>query len=140
MAAISAGPSVTDSDNQLVRWMFSSVGKSLVLPEKHMDVCTALVGSGPAFYALMLESMTDGAVMMGVPRPQAQYMAAQVMRGTAELVLTAGLSGADIREQVSTPGGCTIAGLLKLEDGAVRGKIARCMEEATNVAAGLGKK
>lgn len=103
-----------------------------------MDVSTALCGSGPAFLSLFLEALADGAVAMGLPRAEAQLMAAQTMRGTAGLVLE-GEHPALVREKVSTPGGCTIGGLLVLEEGRVRGSIARGVREATVVAGKLGR-
>ena len=75
--------------------------------------------------------------MMGLPRAEAQMMAAQVMQGTGRMVLR-GEHPAIIREQVSTPAGCTIGGLLVLEDGKVRSTVARGIQEATRVAAELG--
>ena len=69
-----------------------------------MDPATALCGSGPAFFSLLLESAIDGAVAMGIPRKEAQAMAAQTMKGTAEMVL-AGQHPALLRDQVTTPGG-----------------------------------
>jgi pyrroline-5-carboxylate reductase len=139
MTVISVEDVVPKEEMELIQWMFSQIGKTLVLPEKNMDVCTAMCGSGPAFYALILEAMADGGVMMGLTRADAQLMAAQTMQGTAKMVLN-GQHPAIVREQVSTPGGCTIAGLLRLEDGNVRSTIARTIQEATNVAGGLGKK
>ena len=103
-----------------------------------MDASTALCGSGPAFFALVLEAMADGAVAMGLPRAEAQLMAAQTMKGTAGLVLN-GEHPAMVREKVSTPGGCTIGGLLVLEEGSLRGTVARGVREATVVASQLGK-
>jgi len=103
-----------------------------------MDVSTALCGSGPAFFALMLEAAIDGAVAMGMPRAEAQKMAAQTMRGTAGMVLN-GEHPALLRDKVTTPGGCTIGGLLVLEEGRVRGTVARAVREATVVASQLGK-
>lgn len=103
-----------------------------------MDVSTALCGSGPAFFALMLEAAIDGAVAMGLPRAEAQRMAAQTMKGAAGLVL-AGEHPAILKDKVSTPGGCTIGGLLVLEEGSVRGTVAKAVREATCVASQLGK-
>lgn len=103
-----------------------------------MDASTALCGSGPAFFALMLEAMADGAVAMGLPRAEAQLMAAQTMKGCAGLVLS-GEHPAMVREKVCTPGGCSIGGLMVLEEGKVRGSIARGVREATVVAGELGK-
>ena len=123
---------------QLVEYIFTRIGRVVHLPASTMDVSTALCGSGPAFLALMLESLADGAVAMGLPRAEAQLMAAQTMRGTAGMVLS-GDHPALIREKVSTPGGCTIGGLLVLEEGVVRGTVARAVREATVVAGELGK-
>lgn len=122
----------------LVTWMFTSIGRVVHLPATTMDVSTALCGSGPAFFALMLESMADGAVAMGLPRAEAQLMAAQTMKGCAGLVLH-GEHPAMVREKVCTPGGCSIGGLMVLEEGKVRGTLARGVREATVVAAELGK-
>jgi pyrroline-5-carboxylate reductase len=122
----------------LVTWIFKRIGDVVYLPPSTMDVCTALCGSGPAFFALMLEAAIDGAVAMGLPRAEAQRMAAQTMKGAAGLVLN-GDHPALLRDKVSTPGGCTIGGLLVLEEGRVRGTVARAVREATVVASQLGQ-
>ena len=122
----------------LTTWIFTRIGRVVHLPPSMMDVSTALCGSGPAFIALMLQSLADGAVAMGLPRAEARLMAAQTMRGTAGMVLS-GEHPAMIQEKVSTPGGCTIGGLLVLEEGSLRGTVARSVREATVVAAQLGK-
>lgn len=77
MTVISTADDLPNEEKTLVSWIFSQIGKSLILGEKHMDACTALCGSGPAFYALFIEAMADGGVMMGLPRAEAQMMAAQ---------------------------------------------------------------
>lgn len=122
----------------LVTWMFTNVGRVVHLPPYVFDAATALCGSGPAFLALILEALADGAVAMGLPRAEAQFMAAQTMKGTAALVLN-GEHPALVREKVSTPGGCTIGGLMVLEEGRARGTMARAVREATVVASQLGK-
>ena len=122
----------------LVTWIFTRIGRVVTLPPGQMDACTALCGSGPATFALVLEAIADGAVAMGLPRAEAQLMAAQTMRGAAGLVLN-GEHPAILREKVSTPGGCTIGGLLVLEEGGLRGTVARSVREATVVASQLGK-
>ncbi|KAF3915335.1 hypothetical protein AA313_de0204866 [Arthrobotrys entomopaga] len=140
MTVISCDPTlIPQEERDLVFWIFSQIGRAIFLAEKHMDASTALCGSGPAFMALVLEAMADGGVMMGLPRVEAQMMAAQTMRGTAGMVLD-GEHPAIIREKVSTPAGCTIGGLLILEDGRLRSTIARGIQEATRVASGLGSK
>jgi pyrroline-5-carboxylate reductase len=131
-------PPLPPTMSSLVTWIFKRIGDVVYLPPQTMDVCTALCGSGPAFFALMMEAAIDGAVAMGLPRAEAQRMAAQTMRGTAGLVLN-GDHPALLRDKVSTPGGCTIGGLLVLEEGRVRGAVARAVREATVVASQLGK-
>lgn len=131
-------PSTPQHLDDLVTWIFTRIGRVVHLPFTTMDASTALCGSGPAFYALMLEAMADGAVAMGLPRAEAQLMAAQTMKGCADLVLH-GEHPALVREKVCTPGGCSIGGLMVLEEGKVRGTIARGVREAAVVAAELGK-
>lgn len=92
----------------------------------------------PFFFALMLEATTDGAVAMGLPRAEAQKMAAQTMRGAAGLILL-GEHPALLGDKVSTLGVCTIWGLSVLEEGRVRGTVARAVREATLVAGQLGR-
>ncbi|PVI05599.1 pyrroline-5-carboxylate reductase [Periconia macrospinosa] len=132
-------PPLAPHQLSLVRFIFSSIGRVVELPPAQMDVSTALCGSGPAFFALILEAAADGAVAMGLPRAEAQLMAAQTMRGTTGLVLEGGEHPAVLRDKVSTPGGCTIGGLLVLEEGAVRGAVSRAIREATVVASQLGQ-
>ncbi|KAI9893459.1 MAG: delta 1-pyrroline-5-carboxylate reductase [Vezdaea aestivalis] len=130
-------PPLPDDLQSLITWIFTRIGRVVFLPDHNMDASTALCGSGPAFFALILEAIADGAVAMGLPRAEAQLMAAQTMRGTSGLVL-GGEHPALVREKVSTPGGCTIGGLLVLEEGRVRGSVARAVREATDIASQLG--
>lgn len=131
-------PELPPTTSSLITWIFKRIGDVVHLPASTMDASTALCGSGPAFFALMLEATIDGAVAMGLPRVEAQRMAAQTMRGAAGLVLS-GEHPALLRDKVTTPGGCTIGGLLVLEEGRVRGTVARAVREATVVASQLGK-
>ncbi|KAH0544934.1 Pyrroline-5-carboxylate reductase [Glutinoglossum americanum] len=131
-------PPLPESLERVVTWVFNRIGRVVYLPASAMDASTALCGSGPAFFALILEAIADGAVAMGLPRAEAQLMAAQTMRGTAGMVL-GGEHPALVREKVGTPGGCTIGGLLVLEEGRVRGTVARAVREATVVASQLGR-
>ncbi|KAF2836677.1 pyrroline-5-carboxylate reductase [Patellaria atrata CBS 101060] len=131
-------PPLPSHQATLITWIFNRIGRVVHLAPSMMDASTALCGSGPAFMALVLEAMADGGVAMGLPRAEAQIMAAQTMRGTTGLVLN-GEHPAVLRDKVSTPGGCTIGGLLVLEEGTVRGTMARAVREATVVASQLGK-
>ncbi|KAF2875174.1 pyrroline-5-carboxylate reductase dimerization-domain-containing protein [Massariosphaeria phaeospora] len=131
-------PPLSDEQAKLVAFIFNAIGRTVTLGPAQMDASTALCGSGPAFFALMLEAAADGGVAMGLPRAEAQLMAAQTMRGTTGLVLN-GEHPAILRDKVSTPGGCTIGGLMVLEEGTVRGVVSRAIREATVVASQLGQ-
>lgn len=132
-----SNPPLSDAQHNLVNFVFSSIGRVVSLPPAQMDISTALCGSGPAFFALILEAAADGAVAMGLPRAEAQLMAAQTMRGTTGLVLN-GEHPAVLKDKVSTPGGCTIGGLMSLEEDGVRGSVAKAIREACVVASRLG--
>ncbi|CEJ89462.1 Putative Pyrroline-5-carboxylate reductase [[Torrubiella] hemipterigena] len=131
-------PPLSDESEKLITWIFKQIGDVVYLPPNNMDASTALAGSGPAMFALMLEAAIDGGVAMGLPRAEAQRIAAQTMRGVTGLVQS-GEHPAILREKVCTPGGCTIGGLLVLEEGGVRGAVSRAVREATTVASQLGK-
>ncbi len=127
LTPLAPGPN-SSKDRSILLSIFSAVGRSRFLEEKHFDACTALAGSGPAFACVFLEAMADGGVMMGLPRPEALELAAQAMQGAAKLVLQTGMHPAALKDSVTTPGGCTIAGLLTLEDGRVRSTVARTIQ------------
>lgn len=139
MTVLAPRPGCPPEDLEVAISVFSAVGRCRVLDEKHLDAVTGLSGSGPAFICVLLESMADGGVMMGLPRDVAVELAAQTMQGAARLVLDTGLHPAALKDQVTTPAGCTIAGLLIMEDGRIRSTLARAIQEAANVASGLGK-
>ncbi|CAK9441088.1 uncharacterized protein LODBEIA_P49570 [Lodderomyces beijingensis] len=139
-AAISFSSEVTAEQQQLVKHLIDPIGLSVVIPEKNMDIATSLIGSGPAFCLLMMESLIDGAVRMGMPFDVARLSAAKVMEGTAKMLLESGEHPAALKSKVCTPGGTTIGGLLKMEDGAIRSTIARGVEEAANISASFAKK
>lgn len=138
MTVLAAGRDADAPALDAAKTIFGAVGRVLVLDEKHMDVVTGLSGSGPAFAFVMLEALADGGVMMGLPRAAAFELAAQTVQGAARLVLESHLHPAALKDQVTTPAGCTIAGLLTLEDGRIRSTLARAIQEATRVASGLG--
>jgi pyrroline-5-carboxylate reductase len=139
MTVISPGSGATDDDLDAGRSIFQSVGRCLVLEEQHMNAVTGLSGSGPAFAYVFLEALADGGVMMGLPRDAALELAAQTAQGAARMVLQGGSHPAALKDEVTTPAGCTIAGLLTMEDGRIRSTLARAIQEATRVAASLGK-
>lgn len=133
-----SSPPLAPKVSTLVTWIFERIGAVVYLPPQNMDACTALCGSGPAFCLLALEGLIAGAVAMGLPKAEAQQMAAQTMAGASGLVLN-GEHPSVLKDNVTTPGGCTIGGLLVLEEGSVRGTMARAVREATVVASQLGQ-
>lgn len=139
MTVISSEASLPLEASSVITWIFSNIGEVIYLPSTLMDTATALSGSGPGFFALLLESAVDGALAMGMPRDVATRIAAQSMKGTAELIL-AGEHPAILKDKVCSPGGCTVGGLAVLEDGAVRGHVAKAIREASTIASKLGSK
>lgn len=138
MTALALGPGATEEHAEAARRVFLPVGRVVQVEDKHMDAITSLNGSGPAFAYVMLEAMADGGVMMGLPRDTALEIAAKVFEGAAAMVLETGAHPAALKDQVTTPAGCTIAGLLMMEDGRIRSVLARTIQEATKVAGTLG--
>ncbi|CAH00636.1 pyrroline-5-carboxylate reductase [Kluyveromyces lactis] len=139
-AIVSHSTSVEPQDKAIVSELVSQVGKCLELPEKNMDAATALVGSGPAFVLLMLESMMEAGLKMGIPLKESRECAMKVLEGTAKMVEISGQSPGVLKHQVCTPGGTTIAGLCVMEDKGVKSGIIRGIEEAARVSKELGQK
>ncbi len=111
--------------------LFSCLGSAQVLAEHYFDVVTAVSGSGPAFLAVVLEALEDGAVRSGLPRDVARVFVRQMATGTARMLMDTPGSAADLKDMVSSPGGTTMAGLAVLEDQGVRGALLRAVEAAT---------
>jgi pyrroline-5-carboxylate reductase len=139
MTVLAKGSKATDRDVALSREIFAPLGRVLELEEKHMDTVTGLSASGPAFIYVIIESLAEGGVMRGLPRHVATELVAQMTLGAAEMVLTTGRHPASLKDDVTTPAGCTIAGILALEDGRIRSVLARGVETAARVAGELGR-
>ncbi|KAI8869945.1 pyrroline-5-carboxylate reductase [Ramicandelaber brevisporus] len=139
MCVIACPPDTSETDKSYATSIFAPLGRCRILDEKHMDAVTGLSGSGPAFACVVLESLADGGVMMGLPRDAAIELAAQTLQGAARMVLQTGQHPAAIKDAVTTPAGCTIAGLLTMEDGKIRSTLARAVQEAASVASRLGQ-
>jgi len=137
---LSAGRAVTAEHLESVTHIFRALGSCQVLAEKHLDAVTALSASGPAFVYVMIEALAAGGLACGLPRDVSTFMAARTALGAAAMVLNTGAHPAELRDQVSSPGGCTIAGLLALEDGGFRSVVSRAVEVTTRAAAGLASR
>ncbi|MDP7034874.1 MAG: pyrroline-5-carboxylate reductase [Planctomycetota bacterium] len=124
---------------EMAEQVFCSIGRVLRLDEKHMDAATGLAGCGPAYVFQILEGLAHGGVQVGLPREEALIMAAQTLRGAAELVLESGVHPAVLRDQVTTPGGCTVAALSVLEQLGLKNALIQAVATATQSARSLGK-
>ena len=120
ISAIAVGSQVSTAQLQTAQQIFTAVGQVVEVSESLMDAVTGLSGSGPAYVALMIESLTDGGVALGLPRAIAQKLAIQTVLGTAKLIQESGMHPAELKDRVTSPGGTTIAGVTALEKGGFR--------------------
>jgi pyrroline-5-carboxylate reductase len=137
MTAICAGAHAGRDHLEIARSMFDAVGRTVVLDEKHMDAVTGLSASGPAFAYIILESLAEAGVKVGLPRDVATLLAAQMMKGAASVVLETGDHPALLKDAVTTPAGCTIDGILELEEGKLRVTLIKAVVKATSRAGEL---
>jgi pyrroline-5-carboxylate reductase len=137
MTAICGGTHASIHDLEVGRTMFDAVGRTIVLDEKHMDAVTGLSASGPAFAYIILESLAEAGVKVGLPREVATLLAAQTMKGAASVVLETGDHPALLKDAVTTPAGCTIDGILELEEGKLRVTLIKAVVKATSRAGEL---
>jgi len=138
-AAFSPGRKATKEDVEDVKTILEAVGIAVELPEKHLDAVTGLSGSGPAFVFLVIEALADGGVKMGLPRAVAMLLAAQTVSGAAKMVLETKKHPGELKDQVASPGGTTIAGIAALERGGLRATLIEAVEAATKRSMELGK-
>jgi pyrroline-5-carboxylate reductase len=137
MTVLCAGRHATAGHLAAAEELFRAVGRTRILDEKHLDAVTALSASGPAFIYVVLESLAEGGVKVGLPRNVATELAAQMCLGAAKMVLETGEHPALLKDAVTTPAGCTIDGLLELEAGGLRVTLIKAVVEATRRAGQL---
>jgi pyrroline-5-carboxylate reductase len=130
-AGFCRGRHATWSDAELVSRMLSTVGIALEVSEPMLDTVTGLSGSGPAYAFEIIEALSDGGVLMGLPRASATQLAAQTLLGAARMVLETGEHPGQLKDAVTSPGGTTIAGLHVLEQGGLRGLLMSAVRAAT---------
>ncbi|KAJ5699071.1 hypothetical protein N7462_001076 [Penicillium macrosclerotiorum] len=126
-------PALPEHYLQITTAIFEQIGRPVHIDPRLMNATTAVGGSTPAFFAVICDALIDAAVAVGVPRDLAQTMIFQSMQGTA-MMLQGGMQPATLRDQGTSPEGCTIGGLMVLEEGAVRGHVGRALREAVTLA------
>jgi len=131
MTGLCRGSHATDDHLQTARQLFDTVGRTVVVDEKHMDGVTGLSASGPAFIYIILESLAEAGVKVGLPRDIANLLAAQTLLGSAKVALDTGDHPALLKDAVTTPAGCTIDGILELEEGKLRVTLIKAVVKAT---------
>jgi pyrroline-5-carboxylate reductase len=138
-AAFSRGSSATADDAAQASKILGAVGTADEVSEKLLDAVTGLSGSGPAYVYTVIEALSDGGVLMGLPRATALTLAAQTVAGAAQMVLETGKHPAVLRDEVTSPGGTTIAGLEQLEAHGLRNALLQAVRKATERSLQLGK-
>lgn len=131
ITGISRGTHATDAHLETGRAVFSAVGRVVTVDEKHLDAITGLSASGLAFIYVVIESLAEGGVKMGLPRHLATELAAQTVEGAGAMVLATGAHPALLKDHVTTPAGTTIDGLLQLEEGGLRVTLIKSVMQAT---------
>ena len=132
MTVLCPGKYIDENHIQMAMDIFGAIGLVEVIQrEELMDVVTALSGSGPAYTYIIIESLTEGGVRMGLPRELAQKLTAQTLLGAAKMVLKTGLHPALLKGDVTTPAGVTVDGLMELEDGGIRVALIKAVSRAT---------
>ena len=132
MTAISGGPYATKEHLALAQEMFAPLGATIQVPESQQDAVTALSGSGPAYFYLLVEAMIDAGVLLGLPRATAHELIVQTAIGSATMLRDSGEHPVKLREAVTSPAGTTIAALRELENHGVRAALLAALEAARN--------
>jgi pyrroline-5-carboxylate reductase len=140
MTALSKGKFATDDQLAFSKKLFDAIGKTVIVEEYLMDGVTALSASGPAYIYVVIEALAEAGVKLGMPRDVSTLLAAQTMYGAAKLVLETNIHPAVLKDSVTTPAGCTIDGLLELEEGGLRVTLIKAVVKAAERASELVKK
>jgi pyrroline-5-carboxylate reductase len=131
MSVLCAGSGAQPKHMEIGEKIFATVGRTAVVEEHLMDGVTGLSGAGPAYIYLVIEALSEAGVKIGIPREIATLLAAQTLLGSAKMVLTRGEHPAALKDEVTTPAGCTIDGLMALEDGKLRVTLIKAVVAAT---------
>ncbi len=139
ISAWTATPEVTEAQKDWAGSILGAMGKEIFVDdEKYLDMVTAVSGSGPAYFFLMVEALVDAAVHIGLPQKVAEELVLQTLLGSGHLIQKSGKAPAELRRMVTSPGGTTAAALLQLEKGDLLGLIRQAVSAAYNRAKELG--
>jgi pyrroline-5-carboxylate reductase len=130
MTGLCNGTHVSDEQAKMAEAVFQCVGKTVFVDESLMDGVTALSASGPAYLYVVIESLAEAGVKLGIPRDISTLLAAQTMYGAASMVLDSKAHPALLKDMVTTPAGCTIDGLMELEEGKLRVTLIKAVVKA----------
>jgi pyrroline-5-carboxylate reductase len=139
MSVLSAGAHATDEHLAVAEEIFQPIGRTRRVPESYQDAVTAVSGSGPAYFFLMVEAMVDAGVLLGLPRALTTELVVQTALGSAVMLRESGEHPAQLRDAVSSPGGTTIAGIRELERHSVRSALIAAIEAAAARSVELGR-
>lgn len=139
MSAVARGTHADETVAQMISEMFAAVGRSIVVEESMMDAVTGLSGSGPAFFFLMLDALSDAGVRVGFSRQNALLLSAQTMLGAAKMVLDTGEHPGKLKDMVTSPGGTAITGVHMLETHSIRASLIEAVIAATARSRDMGK-
>jgi pyrroline-5-carboxylate reductase len=139
MSVWTAAPAVTEERKQSAKAILGAMGRELyVADESYLDMATAVSGSGPAYFFLMVEALVEAAIEIGLPRDKAQELVVQTMLGSAKFIERSGEAPAELRKRVTSPGGTTAAALAQFEKGNFSELVRRAVKAAYERAKELG--
>jgi pyrroline-5-carboxylate reductase len=130
MAGITPGTYAEEEHLARAEAVLGSVGRSVRVDESYMDAITAVSGSGPAYFALLAESMIEAGILLGLSREVSTDLVVQTMLGTAKLLRDEKMHPVELREMVTSPGGTTIAAIRELEQAGVRAAFLNAIQAA----------
>jgi pyrroline-5-carboxylate reductase len=130
MAGVTGGAHASEEHLALAEEVLGSVGRSVRVDEAYMDAVTAVSGSGPAYFALLAESMIEAGILLGLSREISTDLVVQTMLGTAKLLRDEKMHPVELREMVTSPGGTTISAIRELEQAGVRAAFLNAIQAA----------
>lgn len=139
MSALYYSPKMEADEKAFIEKIFKSLGETAEVKEENMDAVTGLSGSGPAFVYLFIEALAEAGVLKGLDRQTALKLAAQTVKGGAEMTLSSGKHPAELKDMVCSPAGTTITGVAVLEDNAFRSAVIKAVRAAAERSEELGK-